>query len=214
MDRIVMKWLMGAAVVFWLVVPPASWAQAATGKKAQAAGAVEVEEITVTAEKREESIQETPISVTALTGASLEAKGVTNVVDLATIVPNMRVTDSPGSPSTTTISIRGLGQGNIDPSFSPKVGLYVDGVYISQLKGSNLDLEDLERVEVLRGPQGTLYGRNTIGGAVNFITRKPTEERSATLQSEVGNFDTFNGRLTVNVPLIGTNGFYQSDAIG
>jgi iron complex outermembrane recepter protein len=87
-------------------------------------------------------------------------------------------------------------------------------VYISPLKGSNLDLEDLERVEVLRGPQGTLYGRNTIGGAVNFIAKKPTEERSATVSSEVGNFDTFNGRVTVNVPLVGKNGFYQSDALG
>jgi iron complex outermembrane recepter protein len=176
--------------------------------------ATEIEEIIVTAQKREESIQETPISVTAFTGESLQTKGVSNVVDLAAIVPNMRITDNPGTTSTTTISMRGLAQGNPSASFSPKVGLYVDGAYIAEMKGSNFDLEDLERVEVLRGPQGTLYGRNTIGGAVNFITRKPTEERSITLKTEVGNFDAFNGRLTVNVPLVGKNGFYQSDALG
>jgi iron complex outermembrane receptor protein len=206
----------GLAAVSGLVMPSASWAQAAKGQKA-ASGArleTEIEEITVTAQKREESIQETPISVTALTGQALETRGVGNVVDLAASVPNLRIVGSVGSSSTTAISMRGLAQGNIDPSFSPKVGLYVDGAYIAQMKGSNLDLEDLERVEVLRGPQGTLYGKNTIGGAVNFITQKPTEERSITLKTEVGNFETFNGRLTVNVPLVGKNGFFQSDALG
>ncbi|MFN8625757.1 MAG: OmpA family protein [Candidatus Binatia bacterium] len=206
----------GLAMIAGPALPPPAWAQAARGRKAAAGARVEteIEEITVTAQKREESIQETPISVTALTGEALESKGVGNVVDLAASVPNMRITSSPGSGSTTTIAIRGLVQANIDPSFSPKVGLYVDGVYIAGLKGSNVDLEDLERVEVLRGPQGTLYGKNTIGGAVNFITNKPNEQRSITLKSEVGNFETFNSRATVNVPLVGKNGFFRSDALG
>ncbi|MBP1685265.1 MAG: TonB-dependent receptor, partial [Deltaproteobacteria bacterium] len=206
----------GLATMAGLAMPLPSWAQATKGRKAAAGARVEteIEEITVTAQKREESIQETPISVTALTAQALEARGVGNVVELAASVPNLRIVGSVGSSSTTAISMRGLAQGNIDPSFSPKVGLYVDGAYIAQMKGSNLDLEDLERVEVLRGPQGTLYGKNTIGGAVNFITQKPTEERSITLKTEVGNYETFNGRMTVNVPLVGKNGFFQSDALG
>ncbi|MFN8627005.1 MAG: TonB-dependent receptor [Candidatus Binatia bacterium] len=174
----------------------------------------EIEEITVTAQKREENIQEAPISVTALTDTALLANAVSAVVDLGTVVPNMRIADSAGTSSATTVAIRGLFQANTDPSFSQKVGMYLDGVYMAQLSGGNFDLEDIERVEVLRGPQGTLYGKNTIGGAVNFITRKPSEERAITLQTEVGNFETFNGRLTVNLPLVGKNGYFQSDALG
>ncbi|MFN8627011.1 MAG: TonB-dependent receptor plug domain-containing protein [Candidatus Binatia bacterium] len=183
-------------------------------KRAAPKPETEIEEITVVAQKREENIQEVPISVTAFNGDALLAQGVSNVVDLSAVVPNMRITANPGSSSTTTVAIRGLVQSNLDPSFSPKVGFYIDGAYMAQLKGSNFDLEDIERVEVLRGPQGTLYGRNTIGGAVNFITRKPTEERSISLKTEVGNFDAFHGRLTVNVPLVGKNGFLQADELG
>jgi len=109
--------------------------------------------------------------------------------------------------------MRGLAQANSDPAFSTEVGLYVDGVYMTKVVGSNLDLEDIERVEVLRGPQGTLYGRNTIGGAVNFITKKPIEEHSITLATGVGNYETFNGRVATNVPLSGKNGYFQSDSV-
>jgi iron complex outermembrane recepter protein len=203
----------GLAMVVGLVVPSGSWAQAAKGKAAPRVE-TEIEEITVTAQKREESLQETPISVTALTSQALRESGVRTVVDLGQVVPNLRITANTGGTSSTTITLRGLQQGNPEAAFQPKVGLYVDGVYISKIIGSNLDLEDLERVEVLRGPQGTLYGRNTIGGAVNFITKKPTEERAVTLNQEVGNYETSNTRLTINVPLVGKNGFVQSDALG
>lgn len=197
-----------------LVVPSTGWGQAAKGKKEKKektsvskAPATEegIEEITVTAQKREEPLQEAPISVTALTSEKLEEKGVANVADLGQSAPNVRITTNPGSPASTTISMRGLTQGDPNAALDPAVGMYVDGVYISKIIGSNLDLEDLERVEVLRGPQGTLYGRNAVGGAVNFITKKPTEERSITIKTEVGNFEAFNGRITANVPLIGKN---------
>jgi len=201
-------------LVVGLACPPAGWAQAARKKKAAAEMPVEVQEVTVTAQRREESLQETPISVTAISTESLQNKQVRDVVDIGETVPALRIVSATNSTSSTTVTMRGLAQGNPDPSYSPKVGLYVDGVYLTKIVGSNLDLEDLERVEVLRGPQGTLYGRNTIGGAVNFITKKPDENRSITLKADVGNFETFNGRMTVNVPLIGKNGFYQSDAIG
>lgn len=203
----------GLVLVAGLIVPSASWSQAATERK-RPGGAVEIEEITVTAQKREENVQEIPVSVTAITGGALEERGVTNITDLTQAVPNLTVSASNMGASSLYFSMRGTTQNNPSTEYNPTVGLYVDGVYLKGIVGANLDLEDLDRVEVLRGPQGTLYGRNTVGGTVNLITRKPTEERSITAATEVGNYDAFKSRLTVNVPLIGKNGFFQSDAIG
>ncbi|MFN8625806.1 MAG: TonB-dependent receptor [Candidatus Binatia bacterium] len=205
---------LGVALAAGVAVPPAGWAQAAKSKQVSA-GPLEIEEITVTAQKREENIQEAPISVTALSSEELREKGVSSVVDLGEAAPNVRISANSATASGVTVGIRGIAVPSaINPSFQTGAGLYVDGVYLVGVQGSNLDLVDLDRVEVLRGPQGTLFGRNTIAGAINFITRKPTEERSITASTEAGNYDTFKQRVTVNVPLIGTNGFLQSDALG
>ncbi|MBP1685988.1 MAG: TonB-dependent receptor [Deltaproteobacteria bacterium] len=205
----------GLVTVITWAVPGTIWAQAAKGKRGAVPGlGTEIEEITVVAQKREESIQEVPISVTALTSENLAARGVKSITDIGEAAPNVRITIGGGTASGTVVGIRGIASANPNLSFEPAAGLYVDGVYIPKLQGTNLDLEDLDHVEVLRGPQGTLYGRNTIGGAINFITRKPTEERSVTLQTEAGNYETFRSRLTFNLPLIGKNGFWQSDALG
>ncbi|MFN8628531.1 MAG: TonB-dependent receptor [Candidatus Binatia bacterium] len=209
----VIRFGIGLAVGLALAVPPTSWAQAAKAKKPPA-GAVEIEEITVTAQKREENIQEVPISVTAITGATLEQKGTTSVADLGQAVPNLYITAPGYGSSNTVLAMRGTSNNDTALSKNPTVGFYVDGVYIAKIVGNNFDLEDLERVEALRGPQGTLFGRNTTGGAVNMVTRKPTEELSLTATTEVGNYDAFHGRVTLNVPLIGRNGYMQSDAIG
>jgi iron complex outermembrane receptor protein len=197
-----------------VVVPSPGWAQAAKAKKEAPAGAVEIEEITVTAQKREENVQEIPVSVTAITGSMLKEKGVTTVNDLTETVPNLTISQSNMGASSLYFSMRGTVQNNPSTEYNPTVGLYVDGVYVKGILGANFDLEDLDRVEVLRGPQGTLYGRNTVGGTVNLINKKPTEERSITVATEVGNYDAFKGRLTLNVPLIGKQGFFASDAIG
>jgi len=207
-----MRFGIGLALLAGLTVPSAGWAQAA--RKGAPGRELEIEEITVTAQKREEALQETPISVTALTSDALQNKGVSSLVDIAASVPSVRLVGSPAGNNSIVFTTRGLSQGSPQTAFAPKVGLYLDGAYIAQLKGSNFDLEDVERLEVLRGPQGTLYGRNTIAGAANFITKKPTEDRSITVSSEVGNYETFKGRVTFNLPLIGKNGFYQSDALG
>jgi len=204
---------MALVLVVGVVVPSVSWGQATKGKKALT-GPVEIEEITVTAQKREENIQEIPISVTAVTAATLAEKGSASVSDLTQSVPNLNVVQNNVGYSVFQMQMRGTANGEISLAQNPTVGLYVDGAIISKAIGANLDLEDLDRVEVLRGPQGTLYGKNTTGGAINLITRKPTEERSLTVATEVGNYDAFKGRLTVNVPLIGKNGFFQSNAIG
>jgi iron complex outermembrane receptor protein len=211
---ITVRQLFVGVVVAGIVIPAASWGQAAGGKRGAATGAVEIEEITVTAQKREESLQEIPISVTALTGSALAEKGASSISDLVQSVPNVFVQTGATVASSTTFSMRGSNIGDNSLAENPAVGLYVDGVYIAKAQGSNLDIEDVERVEVLRGPQGTLYGKNTIGGAVNLVTRKPTEERSITALTEVGNYDAFKARVTVNVPLVGKNGLWQSDALG
>ncbi|MFN8625814.1 MAG: OmpA family protein [Candidatus Binatia bacterium] len=205
----------GLAAVIALGIPAIGWAQAAKGPKpAGARMETEIEEITVTAQKREENIQEVPISVTALTAETLATKGVGTVLDLNQSVPGVQALPASQGASNFAFSVRGIQQSNNNMAQNPKMGLYVDGVYIAKQQGNNMDLEDLERVEVLRGPQGTLFGRNTILGAVQLVTRKPTEERSIIANTEVGNYNAFKGRLTVNMPLIGKNGFWQSDALG
>jgi len=204
---------LGIAVLAGFMLPLPGWGQAAK-KVAAPRTETEIEEITVVAQKRAEDVQEVPISIVAITGAALEEKGFTRVSDLTQAVPNLVLKSYSGSSQSMIIGMRGTEEAGNDITAQPSVGMYVDGAYISKILGSNLDLEDLERVEVLRGPQGTLYGRNTIGGAANFITRKPTEERTITLQTEVGNYDAFKARVTANAPLVGKNGFFQSDALG
>jgi len=204
----------GLAVSIGMAVPSTGWAQAPKAIKAAPKVETEIEEITVTAQKREENIQEVPISVTALTSEALTEKGATTVYDLTQSVPSLQVITSTNGASNFGVAMRGPLQANATLTQNSKMGLYVDGVYIAKLLGNNLDLEDLERVEVLRGPQGTLFGRNTISGAVQLVTAKPTEDRSITAGTEVGNYSAFKGRLTVNVPLIGKNGYWQSDVLG
>lgn len=201
------------AIAVGFLVPSIAEAQTARGRKA-APGGVEIEEITVTAQKREENIQEIPISVTAVSGEMLREQQVTKMLELTQVVPNLHIQMTTGSVSNLILAMRGVQVGDNNITVQPPIGLYVDGAYIAHLNGNNLDLEDLERVETLRGPQGTLYGRNTIGGAINLITKKPTDERSITVATRVGNFDTFKGRVTANIPLVGKNGFFQSDALG
>ena len=202
------------AVVLGLVIPSTGSAQEAKVKKGTPTGTLEIEEITVTAQKREENLQEIPISIIAVTGDTLRERGIANVNDLKEAVPNLYLSSGTGSTQSTWLTMRGVRTGSVNLTVNPAVGMYIDGVYISKIMGANLDLEDIERVEVLRGPQGTLWGKNTIAGAANFVTQKPTADPSILLQTEAGNFDYFKGRVTANVPLIGKNGFFQSDALG
>jgi iron complex outermembrane receptor protein len=191
-------WSIAGLLIAGLVAPPAGWGQAAKSKGAAPPQAgTEIEEITVTAQKREENIQEVPISVTAITGAALEEKGVSSFTDLVESVPNLYVTSPGAAASERVLAMRGTSNNATFLSTNPTVGVYVDGFSIAKILEGNLDLEDLERVEVLRGPQGTLFGRNTTGGAVSMVTRKPTEERSITASTEVGNYNAFHGRVTL-----------------
>ena len=138
-----------------------------------------MEEVVVTARKREESVQDTPIAVSAFTGDSLDARGIQSIDALDSITPNMEfrnINTNGGGGSNASVYIRGVGQTDFVPSADPGVGVYVDGVYIARSIGAVLDLVDVDRVEVLRGPQGTLFGRNTTGGAISIHSQKPHEE--------------------------------------
>ncbi len=177
---------------------------------AQSSGGINslLEEITVTARKREESVQDTPIAVSAFTGESLSARGIETIDNLDTITPNMdfrNINTNGGGGSNASVYIRGVGQTDFVPSADPGVGVYVDGVYIARSIGAVLDLVDVDRVEILRGPQGTLFGRNTTGGAVAIHTQKPSEEFEAKLRMKTGSYDKFdvigkvNGAIAENL---------------
>jgi iron complex outermembrane receptor protein len=132
-------------------------------------------EVIVTAQYREEKLQDTPIAITAITSDMIEQQGATRLSDILTSAPSVGFRQqSAAFGESVTAFIRGFGQADFDPAFEPGVGLYVDDVYYPRLTGANFDLMDVERVEVLRGPQGTLEGRNSEGGAIRFVTRKPT----------------------------------------
>jgi iron complex outermembrane recepter protein len=160
-----------------------------------------IEEIVVTARKVSENIQDTPISITAFSADALEARNVDGLSGLSDFTPNLTINTSSafsGSSQTAAVFIRGIGQTDFTLNTDPGVGTYVDGVYISRAVGGLLDLGDVERVEILRGPQGTLFGKNTIGGAINITTRTPEFETSGSISALYGSDDWFkvSGNIT------------------
>lgn len=162
-----------------------------------------LEEVIVTAQKREQTLQEVPISITALTADALEINSIVDTNSFADLVPNLHIKQGVGGDI--TLGIRGATQNlTSNIGFEAAVGQYMDGVYFGKGLGTLFDLGDVERIEVLRGPQGTLYGRNTIGGAVNFITAKPTGELSGKLKVGVGNSDLLNTYGVLNTGTLGT----------
>lgn len=171
--------------------------------QAQGRSSALIEEIVVTARKREENLQDAPIAVSAFTGEALDFRGVTDIGKLDQFVPNLVLNESTTYSNVTNaaVYIRGIGQNDFTPVIDPGVGIYVDGVYLGRSVGAVLDIVDLERVEVLRGPQGTLFGRNTIGGAISLSSKKPDGEFGGKLDVKYGTDDRFNVRGSVNIPL-------------
>jgi iron complex outermembrane recepter protein len=160
-----------------------------------------LEEVIVTARKREESLQETPVAVTALSAETLRDAGVRNLADLNQIAPNIEVSSANGTAPLANIYIRGIGQRNTGPNIDSGVGIYIDEVYIGRPDGALLDIYDMQSVQVLRGPQGTLFGKNTTGGALVFTTNRPVDEFEASVGGRLGNYDRHDGSFMVNVPL-------------
>ena len=192
--RTTRKLLLAAAVTAALPVPAAMAQQ----------GPAMIEEIVVTARKREESLQDVPIAVTAFTGAQLEQQGTTDLVELAQSVPNVTLEVSRATNSTLTAFIRGVGQQDPVAGFEGGVGLYLDDVYLNRPQGTVFDIYDVERIEVLRGPQGTLYGRNTIGGAVKYVTRRLSREPELKLKASVGSYSSYDLMASGSMPLTDT----------
>ncbi len=161
-----------------------------------------IEEIVVTARKREENLQDAPIAVSAFSGDALDFRGVTDIGKLDQFVPNLVLNESTtySNVSNAAVYIRGIGQNDFTPVIDPGVGIYVDGVYLGRSVGAVLDIVDVERIEVLRGPQGTLFGRNTIGGAISLNSKKPDGEFGGKVDVKYGTDDRFNVRGSVNIP--------------
>lgn len=172
---------------------------------AQEAGDEEfaIEEVIVTARKREERLQEVPLSISAFSAADIESKSLFSLKDLGQFTPNLSFSNmGQAGNSGAVVFIRGVGQASTDTFWDPGVGIYMDGVYMGRMHGVDLALMELERVEILRGPQGTLFGKNTIGGAINVVTVKPGDEFSAYTEITIGRYDRLEGKFNVNIPLV------------
>ena len=190
-----------------VVIAGLSLGQTALAQEQRESGASEIlEELVVTARRREEGLQNAPIAISAYTGETLEYRGVTKLDEITRFVPNLTIENNPsfgGASNSAAIYIRGIGQKEFLPTSEPGVGLYVDGVYIARSVGAILDLIDIERLEVLRGPQGTLFGRNTIGGAINIttVTPEPGDEFGGEIGAAYGTDDRINLRGALNIPM-------------
>jgi iron complex outermembrane recepter protein len=167
-------------------------------------------EIIVTAQKREQSVQDVPIAVTAITQDALQANRITTINDLSSIAPGVSVRPSAGGIGVPTFTIRGQNSYGVVAGSDKQVSIYLDGVYISSPRGSIFDLPDVARLEVLRGPQGTLFGRNATAGAVSVTTRDPTGEMRVKLEGSYGNYHAYRLRASVDLPQMGPLSAYFS----
>lgn len=199
-DRDVLRAAITTALAAGLVFGPAGSAMAADSAGTAASGkGAGLEEIVVTAQRREQSLQDVPVSINAFTAKDIANRAATNLGEIVQTAPNVGFSSSVVGQS---IRIRGVGTGDNTLIFDPGVGVYIDGLYMPRMDGLDFDLLGIERVEVLRGPQGTLFGRNTIGGAVNITTSKPSKESSAEVEAITGSFNRFDALMNLQGPLI------------
>lgn len=194
------KRLVGPMIGALCLVPGQTWAQMAPEPGAG------LEEIIVTAQKRRENLQTTPLAVSALTGETIERRGITDVSSLTATAPNLTVTTTGASTANIALFIRGIGESETILTVDSPVGLYVDGIVLGRSSGAVFDLVDLERIEVLRGPQGTLYGRNTTGGAVNLISKRPASTFGADLLASYGNLNALQLKGSIDTGEWGSSG--------
>jgi iron complex outermembrane receptor protein len=195
--------LAASAPSFAQMAPAAS--DAATAVAAEAMNdTVDAAEIVVSARRREERLLDVPVAVSAFSQADLQRFQAVDLSGLQAAAPNLNIVQGRGSASSANIFIRGLGQPDALQTFDPAVGIYVDGVYLSRIQGALLNLFDVERIEVLRGPQGTLYGKNTTGGAISIVSRKPDLNTvKAEASALYGSFNQIVLNGYVNAPIVG-----------
>ena len=193
--------LTAAALFSTTALSPALAQDQAVEEEASGGG---IQEILVTAQKRAENVQDVPIAVSAFTSEALQERAVGSVAQLSSLAPNVTLDSSvpfSGSTAVLAASIRGIGSNDFAFNIDPGVGVYLDGVYLARSVGANQDLLDIARIEVLKGPQGTLFGRNTIGGAVSVVTTDPGKEFGGRADLTYGRFDFMQARGSVNIPL-------------
>lgn len=167
----------------------------------------QVEEIVVTAQKRSERLQDAPVAVTAFSSQSLAARGITNVSQIGQYTPSLLIqpTNRPGGGGSSIAAyIRGVGTGDYNIPTDPAIGVYIDGVYLARSLGGLMSLTDIQRIEVLKGPQGTLYGRNTLGGAISIVTEQPklSGDPEYMIQGRIGSYQRHDISASINAPII------------
>lgn len=193
-------YLAGSALMLALVASQANAQDSSPAAPAQAAQGVGLQDIVVTARKRTENLQNVPTAVTALGALQIADYQIKSFQDVGKTAPNVNIQKQAGSPSAPQFNIRGVSSGSINFQVDSGVALYVDGVYLGRPGNSAFDLADLEHLEVLRGPQGTLFGRNSTGGAIAFVTASPTGKFGVEVEGTLGNYHRHRGRITVNTP--------------
>ncbi|WP_232318203.1 TonB-dependent receptor [Sphingomonas sp. TDK1] len=197
--------LLGAsAMVLALAAPASAFAQeraAATAQATQDEGYVSANEIIVTATRRNETVQDVPVAITAISPQLLENAGVDNVRDLEQLAPSLQSSTGQSSATGTTIYLRGITTGGDNPGFEPAVGVFIDGVFRSRSGVAISELPELERVEILRGPQGTLFGRNTSAGALSIFTAQPQFETGGYAEAGYGNYNAYEARGALTGPV-------------
>ena len=185
--------LLGASLMAMAIATPAS------AQDTEQPEAENDDVIIVTANKREQSLQETPIAITAVSRDAVELRGITETKDLAAIAPNVSVNGGATNATAAVVTIRGIPTSADEAlGFDSPIGIYIDGVYLARSAASSFEIADIERIEVLRGPQGTLFGRNTTGGAINYITSRPSDEASFKLKLGYGNYNRKTARAILN----------------
>ena len=193
--------IQSAVALLVLSTGAAAHAQEATGAPPVATGEDGVNKVVVTARRREETLQDVPVSVTAFSADQLSKQAVPDVTALALALPNTTLKASRATNSTLTAFIRGVGQADPLAGFESGVGIYIDDIYLARPQAAVADIYDVERIEVLRGPQGTLYGRNTIGGAVKYGTRKLAPQTDVRVRATVGEYGQKEAVLTASTPI-------------
>jgi iron complex outermembrane receptor protein len=199
-------WVASAAPIALLMAAAHPAAAQQTAPAASGSPPV-IQEVVVTAQRRSENVQKVPIAVTAFTAQALKEKSITDVSGLSRLTPNVNLdTASPfgGANEILSASIRGIGQDDFAINLDPGVGVYVDGVYYARTVGANVNMMDVDRVEILKGPQGTLFGRNTIGGAISVVTHTPGDVYKADTEVTFGSYNRRDFQGTVDLPISDT----------
>ncbi len=175
---------------------------------ADGASPAELHEVVVTARHRAENLQNVPLTDTAVTARSIQTWNVTNLADLNSFVPNVKISQDRATSSTINVYIRGVGQSDPLWGFDPAVGVYIDDVYLARPQAALLDVLDVERLEVLSGPQGTLYGKNTIAGAIKYVTRDIAGPMWLNASVTGGNYGQHDFKLDFSTPVVADHVYF------